>query len=134
MQPPGHDGGPTGEYGVQEWSDDPDRGMSVRSLTGQFRGVGGTYEVEALQESIDNLDGWITVDSSNVHAGAYNFDKGLMFIRFLNGSVYFYPGSTPDEWMGFLQASSKGRWVWDVLRARGTDSRLYGIMPYQEVF
>jgi hypothetical protein len=119
---------------VQEETYDPNRGQTVKSATGMFRGVGGQAEVEALNRAIANYDGWITVDSSNVEAGAYDFVENIMFIRFLaKGNrpsyTYYYPAVQPQEWMDFLQAGSKGKWVWGVLRSDGRDIRLYGIMP-----
>ena len=115
---------------VQEPTSDPNRGQAVRSVTGLFRGLAGSDIYTALRRAIENLDGWIPVSSSNVAAGAYSFEQGILFIRFRNGgNVYYYPGSTPAEWMEFLQAGSKGKWVHRVLRTDGTDMRVYGIMP-----
>lgn len=118
---------------VQEQSYDPNRGQTVKSATGLFRGVGGQAEVEALQRAMANFD-YATVDSSNVESGAYDFVENILFIKFLAKGkrpsyTYYYPAVTPQEWMSFLQAESKGKWVWSVLRSDGRDIRLYGIMP-----
>lgn len=118
---------------VQEQTYDPNRGQVVKSATGLFRGVGGTAEVEALNRAMVNLD-WASVSSSNVESGAYDFVENILFITFLPKGdrpayTYYYPGSTPAEWMEFLQTDSKGKWVHRVLRTGGTDLRLYGIMP-----
>jgi hypothetical protein len=119
---------------VQEETFDPNRGQRVKSATGMFRGVGGAAEVEALNRAKANYD-YATVESSNVAAGAFDFVENILFIEFKSGHWYYYPASSPGEWMSFLQASSKGRWVLEVLRGgMGTDGkprdlRLYGIMP-----
>lgn len=78
----------------------------------------------------------IRVDSSNVHSIGYEFNaqapaKGTVKVRFLqkrsNGStgpgpLYHYEGVHPDTFDAFLQAGSKGSFVWDRFRVRGTVS------------
>lgn len=60
------------------------------------------------------------VNSSNVAALQYFPEDQKMMVEFLNGSAYLYSGVTPTEAQGFVQAQSKGKNVWDVLRVRGS--------------
>ncbi len=90
------------------------------------------------------------VGSSNVHSYAYSADTGTLFVRFLDtikgsgmapsrragpGPLYKYYGVTPREFVSLHKAASKGKWVWDKLRIRGTksghrkDYRLVGVSP-----
>jgi hypothetical protein len=76
----------------------------------------------------------VRVESSNVHSIGYDLDTGTLYVRFLvtvvregrvrqfGGSLYGYRGVTPEEFLRFLDAPSKGGWVWDNLRVRGTAS------------
>jgi hypothetical protein len=80
----------------------------------------------------------IPVISSNVHSIGYdwNFDnptKGMLKVRFLerqgrkkgqraDGPLYDYFNVHPEVFMAFQNAVSKGRFVWDRLRIRGTVS------------
>lgn len=79
----------------------------------------------------------IEVQSSNVHSIGYawNWDdatKGTLKVRFLQdgaggkksgpGPVYWYYGVHPDLFAKFRLAASKGKFVWDRLRVRGTVS------------
>lgn len=79
---------------------------------------------------------WIQVSSSNVYAIAFIWNnaaptKGTLRIRFLNhrkgaksarGPVYHYYDVHPALFQDFRKAASKGRWVWDNMRIRGTVS------------
>ncbi len=83
--------------------------------------------------------------SSNVWAFGYIFNEGALYVRFADkdedgrpigpGPLYRYSGVTPDQFMNLLNAGSKGTWIWDYLRIRGTmaghqkDYDLVGIMP-----
>lgn len=78
----------------------------------------------------------IPVISSNVHSIGYDWNenqpnKGTLKVRFLEskgrksatrvpGPLYGYFGVHPEVFMAFQQAASKGRFVWDRLRIRGT--------------
>lgn len=79
----------------------------------------------------------IPVESSNVHSIGYifNYDnpmKGIVKVRFLQkkrgsnvmgqGPLYFYHGVHPDVFEAFRKAASKGVFVWDRFRVRGTKS------------
>lgn len=65
-------------------------------------------------------------ESSNVYSFGYNSDSGNLYVRFRDdktggpGSLYRYSDTTPQEFVGMMAAASKGGWVWDHLRIRGT--------------
>lgn len=62
----------------------------------------------------------VSVISSNVSQIQYDFDLKLLYVIYLNGGWYQYALVTPEEAAAFFNAGSKGKWVWDVLRQRGT--------------
>jgi hypothetical protein len=76
----------------------------------------------------------VRVQSSNVYSIGYDLNTHTLYVRFLverisdgrvtrsPGSLYGYRNVTPEEFLDFLSAPSKGNWVWDHLRIRGTVS------------
>jgi len=62
----------------------------------------------------------INVHSSNVSHAQYLIAEGKMIVGFKNGSEYEYGNISEEEAMIFAQAASKGVFVWDFLRVRGT--------------
>lgn len=80
----------------------------------------------------------IDVISTNVHSIGYDWNeqsptRGTLKVRFLEstgrksstrcaGPLYFYFNVHPEVFLAFQQAASKGRFVWDRLRVRGTVS------------
>jgi len=79
----------------------------------------------------------VPAKSSNVHSFGYDIESGYLYVRFLGyvrgsrgpdghplrsgpGSLYRYSDVTPEEFLGILAANSKGDWIWDHLRIRGT--------------
>lgn len=72
------------------------------------------------------------VQSSNVHSIGYEITGpgiGTLFVRFLDnqngkrvgeGPLYGYRGVPISVWRAFQSANSKGTFVWDHLRVRGT--------------
>lgn len=69
----------------------------------------------------------IGVSSSNVHSIGYDFDAARLKVRFLAaeggpGPLYFYQNVPPEIFQSFRTAASKGGFVWDRLRIRGTVS------------
>lgn len=75
----------------------------------------------------------VRVKSSNVHSVGFIWNptqptKGTLKVRYLDkrggdakpGATYYYMGLHPEEFSNMLRASSKGGWVWDNLRVRGT--------------
>jgi len=98
-------------------------------------------QVFGRRYSVDDDDPIVTgamipVVSSNVHSIGYewNYDnpaKGTLKVRFLEGKakksgtraagpLYDYFGVHPEVFMAFQQVASKGTFVWDRLRIRGT--------------
>lgn len=93
----------------------------------------------------------VAAQSSNVHSFGYDIESAYLYVRFLGyvrgqkgfdgqilragpGSLYRYSSVTPEEFLSLLAANSKGNWVWDHLRIRGTwsghqkDYELVGVM------
>lgn len=68
--------------------------------------------------------------SSNVHSYGYLRNRRVLQIRFLGvgqggvrggpGALYHYFHVPPEAWERLKAAASKGSWVWDELRIRGT--------------
>lgn len=72
---------------------------------------------------------WLPVQSSNVAEIRYDPDESELQIRFLNGGYYQYQDVSVREAESLARSSSKGKWVWDFLRVRGT---IFGHRkPYQ---
>lgn len=78
---------------------------------------------------------WVlTSASSNVHSFAYDMDAHRLYIRFRDrappgesrpntpGSIYAYYNVPIASFMGLFEAGSKGTWIWDNIRIRGTIS------------
>ncbi len=53
----------------------------------------------------------IEVSSSNVESIGYDENLQLLYIRFLNGSLYIYKGVPIMEFHGLLNASSVGSYL-----------------------
>jgi hypothetical protein len=107
------------------------------------RGLPGWKTVGGRQRRYDPSDPILTgemveVESSNVHSIGFLWNdadpmKGTLKIRFLQakrgnakikvpGPLYFYSGVHPDVFTAFRAAASKGTFVWDRIRIRGTVS------------
>lgn len=56
------------------------------------------------------------VVSSNVAAVGYGEEDAVLYVSFLNGSLYGYYGVGEDVYRSMLAASSKGKFVWEHLR------------------
>jgi hypothetical protein len=78
---------------------------------------------------------WIRVSSSNVRAISFNFNfkfphKSTLYVQFLgtdaagnrvgHGPMYEYFDIPPDKFDSFHKTASKGGWIWDELRVRGS--------------
>lgn len=74
----------------------------------------------------------VQVQSSNVFAIGYDLDHFYLYVRFLDsldhgersgpGPIYRYSGVIPSVFVKFLEAASKGKFIWDNIRIRGTVS------------
>lgn len=72
--------------------------------------------------------------SSNVHSYGYDLPSHSLYVRYLDhesdagkssrkpGPIYRYFNCPPEIFLKFLKADSKGSYVWDALRIRGTVS------------
>jgi hypothetical protein len=58
--------------------------------------------------------------SSNVGSIQYSKEDEQMTIQYKWGGVYLYNNISPTEAYSMVVAASKGIWVWDNLRVRGT--------------
>lgn len=108
------------------------QGISVGSTT-MAVSDGGT--IHALPPNHPALTGeWVeSPESSNVHSFAYDIDAHRLYVRFKDrppqgskqrpnkpGPIYAYYNVPLDLFMSMFNAGSKGTWVWDHLRIRGT--------------
>lgn len=88
---------------------------------------------------------FVQVQSSNVYSIAYDAEMAYLYVRFkatgqdgkksdAPGPLYQYAEVRPQAFLSMLSSMSKGKWVWDHLRQRGTVSghkkpyRLVGVM------
>lgn len=66
----------------------------------------------------------VYVDSSNVawiqYLAAFEGTPEHLYVGYKDGSTYMYSEITPEMAIAFLNAPSKGSWVWNNLRIRGT--------------
>lgn len=135
-------------------------GVAMRRQPAEFsRGVNWVYAPEpAIDSPVEfarrrqpdpsqNSFGWTDeeqetpVESSNVHSYAWHGSPatGSLLVRFhakdgkSPGPIYEYLGTPHEMYSQMATAPSKGSWVWDALRVRGSVSghqypyRLYGV-------
>lgn len=57
-------------------------------------------------------------NSSNVQEAGYDFDDGNLYVRFLNGYLYYYAGVSPQIWDQMIQAPSVGKFVHSHLKGQ----------------
>lgn len=62
----------------------------------------------------------IEVISSNVWRCQFVVEEQTLYVQYRNGNWYWYTGISEDEATQLYHAGSKGKWVWDCLRVRGT--------------
>jgi hypothetical protein len=78
-----------------------------------------------------------STSSSNVWSYGYDVDSLYLYVRYHGrehgtaGPLYRYSGVYPHEFLTLLDQDSKGKWVWDHLRLRG--SRTIHQKPYELV-
>lgn len=53
----------------------------------------------------------VPVSSSNVDSVGYNEEQQILYVRFLNGSLYIYKGVNTYEYDGLLNAPSVGSYL-----------------------
>ena len=69
-----------------------------------------------------------TFSSSNVRGASYDPENNFLEIGYKNGGRYGYHDVNRGEAKSFYDAASKGKWVWDHLRLRGT------VFGYQKAY
>lgn len=72
------------------------------------------YRFTHLGELVD------TPQSSNVRTIQYRMAENVLVVSFKDGSVYGYKPVFVQEAASLFRSSSKGTWIWDNLRIRGT--------------
>ncbi|HEV3345420.1 MAG TPA: KTSC domain-containing protein [Pirellulales bacterium] len=99
------------------------------------RGIGGGNIRVPPDHPLVTGDMVPSPNSSNVHSFGYDQDSWYLYVRFLApdpgnpgkkssnpGPLYRYAAVRPEQFLQLYKASSKGGWVWDHLRVRGTVS------------
>jgi hypothetical protein len=68
-----------------------------------------------------------TPESSNVYSYSYDIDTSTLYVRFQShmvygtaGSLYSYSNVPPELFLKMYSAPSKGTFIWDNIRIRGT--------------
>jgi len=97
------------------------------------RGVGGGNIRVPPNHPLVTGDMVPAPNSSNVHSFGYDNDSKYLYVRYLApdpgnpgqksrnpGPLYRYGEVTPEMFLSLYKASSKGGWVWDYLRERGS--------------
>jgi KTSC domain len=85
-----------------------------------------TVPPPAPAPNLDDLDGFlhwgqeVAVSSSNVSSARYHRDTLSLVITYLSGDTWVYDPVSPAEAEAFLLAPSKGRWLWDHVKVRGS--------------
>lgn len=107
---------------LKRWFEKDNPNPTARSWGSRGLGGGGITP----QEVDDFLYGGMIlfVKSSNVGAVQYHVNEQKMMVEYLGKGgkprAYLYSNVSEAEALSFVQASSKGVWVWDHLRIRGT--------------
>jgi hypothetical protein len=65
-----------------------------------------------------------TVESSMLYAIGYNVERQVLEVVFNSGGIYRYLDVPPDIYKGLLEASSKGRFMWD---------HIFNLFPYEQL-
>ena len=63
--------------------------------------------------------------SSNVKAIKYDSERSILTIMFWSGAIYDYYDVPEGEVLDFLNAPSKGEWVWENIRGGAPGNDLY---------
>ncbi len=59
---------------------------------------------------------WISVESSNIAAVAYDADLSVLVVRFKNGIEWAYQSVSAELYFEFLDSESKGKFFNDKIR------------------
>jgi hypothetical protein len=66
---------------------------------------------------------WTPVTSSNVAAAMYSEPDRTLTIEYKDGPVWAYDPVSPAQALAFIRAGSKGAWLWDNIKVRGSQTR-----------
>lgn len=89
-----------------------------------------TLSSEEVQDFMENSTP-LFVNSSNVVMVQYFPEVNKLLVEFKKGKAYLYSNVSFEDALSFAQAQSKGGWVWDHLRVRG--SKTAHQKPYARV-
>lgn len=108
---------------------EPPRAKGYRGRGGS-RGRGGLAEGDPGDAlTPDDIEDFVYgnqllfVQSSNVAAAQYHLDERQLMVEYLNGDAWMYQPVTEEMAIEFARAPSKGNWVWDNLKVRGTKTK-----------
>ncbi len=110
---------------------------SIRSI---FKSIGDLFKWAEEVDRVDKLEKgpagqyedfllkgkWYgDFSSSNVELMNYDYEKEILYVQFKpknnsGAGVYAYNPVSMAEALSFIKAPSKGGWIWDNLRIRGT--------------
>jgi hypothetical protein len=80
---------------------------------------GAKISGDELQDFLDN-EQLLFVTSSNVAAAQYFGETRELMVEYLDGAAWIYGDISLAEAEAFARAPSKGTWIWDVVKVRGT--------------
>lgn len=90
-----------------------------RPSTEAHRGTGGG--AMSTEDVARFLAGeWVAVSSSNLAAVCWDAAAETLQVEYLSGAVWEYSPFSSREAEDFLKATSKGVFVWDHIKRRGT--------------
>jgi hypothetical protein len=82
---------------------------------------------KAREEPVNDVDSFVffgtwlaSPESSNVAGAMYEAAEQRLTVEFKNGNFYAYYPVSAVEATDFAMAGSKGAWIWDHCRVRGT--------------
>jgi hypothetical protein len=94
----------------------PPRVPRLGKVVGHRGIAAGNLKQPNLSEA--NVAKWQTLDGDQIEGFVY--DAQPLFVQFLNGSAYLYSNVSEQEAIQAAKQPSKGGFVWDSLRVRGT--------------
>ncbi len=111
------------------------RGVAMGSRAAPDRSAGNVANWEQLTgHEVENFaysQVKLRLHSSNAAWAQYNHHDKELDVGFNNGGVYRYSNVDVREAIAFIKAASKGSWLWDNIRVRG--SRTGHKKPYRKL-
>ena len=88
-------------------------------IFGMPRGTGGgTLDPSEVADFLAHQ--WVAVSSSNHVRARWDEEARTLEIQYDDGSTWAYDPVSRDEATDYLLAPSKGTWMWDHVRVRGS--------------